>query len=463
MIAPRDCREARKAIKLLVLTGVLAATVQVVDVSAQARDGVSTMAGTLGDGVPWQIVMPDDWNGTVLVDLDFNTSQERYAPLYERGFAGAGIQRLPFEEGGRNAPVAVERILKVLDTFVEEYGEPEYVIANGRSSGAVVSAVMLETAPHRVDGAVAQCTVPGYIPSYNSKLDAAFAAKHLLGADLAIDNIPTGEHEFEALVAAWNEVLLTAQQTPAGKARIALAHALGQLPVWTQEGAPIPDPADLDDVQHAMFETLRGQFYPVEGSRLGTRRSFEGPAGGAWSWNTGVDYARIFHENVLPQQTALVEEFYERAGLDLEDDLRMLNDAPRIAGDAAAIEDVHNRGAHTANPEKPILINLAIGDGATAAAATESYLSRAQRNGKEDLVRVTFVEGAGHCAFTQAEYMAAIEALHERVRTGTWPDTTPDGMNARARAIDSLEEPHFVSHAFAKFARPFFAGDPLPE
>lgn len=444
------------------LSAAIAIALSIAAPAATAGD-VARMEGTLTDGVPWQIVMPENWNGTLLVDLDFNTSQERYAPLYALGYAGAGINRLPFEQGGRNAPIAAERIMTVLDTFEKEYGKPEVVIANGRSSGAVLSAYLVENYPERIDGATAQCTVPGYIPSYNSKLDAAFATKHLLGVDLAIDNIPTDKAAFEALVNGWSEAITAAQQTPEGKARVALAHAIGQLPVWSNPDAPIPDPSDPDALQQAMFETLHGQFHPVQGSRLGVRRSFEIPAGGGWSWNTGVDYAKIFSENVRPQEAAVVAEFYSRAGLDLAADLAMLNDAPRITGDSAAIENIHNRGAHTANPDKPILINLAIGDAVTAAAATESYVARARQNGKQDLVRVTFVEGAGHCGFTQAEYMAVIEALHERVRTGQWPDTSPAAMNARTRALDPASEAHFIDHEFAVFARPFFAGDPLPK
>ena len=247
--------------------------------------------GTLPDGTPWEIVVPSNWNGTLLVDLDFASSQTRYATLHARGFAGAGIRR---EGGAGDARANSDRFIPVLDIFAARFGKPARTIANGRSRGGVTSVVMMETYPERIDGALTQCTVSGYIPSYNGKLDHAFAARVLLETDLAIVDIPTASAEYSALTSAWSNLITAAQATPQGKARIALAHALGQLPVWTNPNQPRPDPSSDDQMQQAMFDTLRAQFL----TRLGVRRDYEQASGGVFNWNTGVDYAKIFNEMV---------------------------------------------------------------------------------------------------------------------------------------------------------------------
>src|SRR4029079_3514188 len=81
-------------------------------------------------------------------------------------------------------------------------------------------------------------------PAYlNTNFDVAFVLKTLIepSADLPLVHIP--EHD-AALNDRWKALLDGAQQTPQGKARIALAAAIGQAPVWTV--ASMPEPAAND-------------------------------------------------------------------------------------------------------------------------------------------------------------------------------------------------------------------------
>ena len=99
------------------------------------------------------------WNGTLLLDLDFAGGGSGYIPLYNRGYAAAGVNRIPFERGGRDSRVSAAQLMQVLDIFTKAHGKPPYVIMNGGSSGGVVAGYTLEHYPNRVDGAVANCTV----------------------------------------------------------------------------------------------------------------------------------------------------------------------------------------------------------------------------------------------------------------------------------------------------------------
>jgi hypothetical protein len=59
-----------------------------------------------------------------------------------------------------------------------------------------------------------------------------------------------------------------------------------------------------------------------------------------------------------------------------------------------------------------------------------------QRAGRQDLLRLTYVHSAGHCAFSGAERVATFQVMLERLDTGHWPDTSAAALNARAAAVN---------------------------
>jgi hypothetical protein len=100
----------------------------------------------------------------------------------------------------------------------------------------------------------------------NSELDGWFVLKALLAPELPIVDLPT---DLSAITAAWRQVINAAQQTPLGRARIALATTLGQLPAWVSSTTPEPDPNDVYALQQSMFESLiAGAAQPAGQSRF---------------------------------------------------------------------------------------------------------------------------------------------------------------------------------------------------
>lgn len=424
--------------------------------AAASSTPVSTSEGTLPDGMTWRIVLPEKWNGALILDLDFlgGGIGTTYPVLYGRGFAAAGIHRIPFEQGGRDSRVSARQLTEVLDIFTRKYGKPRFTIMNGGSTGGTVSGYTLEHYPDRIDGAVANCMEPGYLPYLLPRLNALFAAKVFFDIDLPIVSHPGTT--LDADTAAWRARIDAAQATPEGKARIALALALGQMNTWTSSTLPPPDTQNLDQVQAYMYDTLRNLYAFDVGARMNRERQIGGKS---FTWTTGFDYARMFRDNIRPEQRAAILKFYRQAGLDLRADLRRLNKAPRIAADPAAVAEVHSRGDYSGKPQGPILLNNLIGDPLVQTAATQGYLDRARQFGKGDLVRLTYVAGAGHCRFRPNETAAAIETMHERLRTGVWPGTSAAAMNARAAAIDPAQTPRFVEYKDPPFAGGFWSGD----
>ena len=96
----------------------------------------------------------------------------------------------------------------------------------------------------------------------------------------------------------------------------------------------------------------------------------------------------------------------------------------------------------------------------------QAYASAVLRAGDAGLLRQAFVHRAGHCAFTPAEQIAALQTLLDRVQQHSWfgVRTDPAALNARAEAlgpelnIRAPGTPAGPSYKFflpAPFLRPF--------
>lgn len=419
------------------------------------------LAGELPDGEgPFRLAKPANWNGVVILDLDFAARPDAplYQKMHEMGYAGAGSTRGKAEGGGTavDNPARIARQLDVLTRFEEKFGPAERVISFGLSGAGGLALALMEAAPDKVDGSVAACIITGSVGWFNSKLDAAFAARTLLAPDseLRLQNMPL---DLTETAAAWTSMLGEAQATPEGRARIALANTLGQLPIWSDPRSPEPERSDLAAVQLNMYETLVAQFGAEIGGQVRVRRDFERSSGGPISWNVGVDYTDMFETVVTKERQDIVRSIYEDAGLDLEADLQRLDQAERVAADPEAVQRADKLLGVTAQPRNPVLLLHTTGDGLAPPATLEAYTRRVS----PDLAQIAMVRAAGHCTFTVAESMEAIETVDRRIVNGAWPDMSAQAMNERAQAAYA-QPTRFVPHDMGPFGRAFYTGDLPP-
>ena len=266
------------------------------------------ISGTLNDGTKYEFVVPRDWNGTVLIDLDFATgrvSEELTSHMLDRGVARGGTTRLVTNW---NIPQAIDNQKEALQKFTAAYGEPTRAIASGRSMGGFVSAGVAQVHPDVFDAAVPFCGgLGGAVGQWNQKLDTIFVLKTLLfpNRDLPVLNVPD---DVAGAQKAWIDALAEAQQTPQGRARIALATSIGQLPSWGRgadgSALPLPDVRDVAALQQGMYLALAGGPLPYVGQAMSGRRAITTAVGGNPSWNTGVDYADQLNKADSAQQRA---------------------------------------------------------------------------------------------------------------------------------------------------------------
>ena len=146
--------------------------------------------------------------------------------MLAHGYALAGSS---YASTGWAIAQALPDQISTLNAFGSTYGQPKTTVAWGHSLGGIITAGLLQDYPNRFDAALPMCGVlAGGVATWNTALDAAFAFKQLIDPSVELVNFtdPTANLEgAEAAVAA-------AQQTPQGRARLALVAALGDTPGW---------------------------------------------------------------------------------------------------------------------------------------------------------------------------------------------------------------------------------------
>jgi hypothetical protein len=453
---------------LVVLVVLLA--LGLVGVPVAHADAATTYTGTLPDGAAWQIRVPADWNGTLLLYSHGyrapgspNPAQDVSDPvtggwLLDHGFALAGSS---YASTGWAIKEALADQAAVLDAFQATVGTPRRTIAWGDSLGGMVTAGLVQRIPERLDGALPACgVVAGAVATWNQALDAAFAFKVLLAPHSALRVVHITDPAANLTLAT--QALAAAQATPAGRARIALVAALNDTPGWANPTAPEPAPDDYATRQLNQYANLNGTFaFP-----FAFRAELEARAGGNPSWNLGVDYARQLERSV---DRAEVEALYAQAGLSLADDLRTLNRAPRIAPDLDAVGyAIRNIVFNGRLGGVPVLSLHTTGDPLVVVQQERAYAQAVRAAGNAGLLGQAFVHRAGHCSFTPAERIAALQALLQRVDTGGWGDAaTPERLNPAAEALGPLNlllvsatvqvptPPAFLAYAPDPYLRPF--------
>jgi hypothetical protein len=83
----------------------------------------------------------------------------------------------------------------------------------------------------------------------------------------------------------------------------------------------------------------------------------------------------------------------------------------------------------------PVLTMHTTGDGLVVPENEQAYRDVVDRVGNGALLRQVFVHRAGHCSFTPAETITAVQTLLNRLSTGQWNVPGPAAMNAQAAAL----------------------------
>jgi pimeloyl-ACP methyl ester carboxylesterase len=429
-----------------------------------ASASVTTTTGSFDDGATYLIEVPSNWNGTLLLYShgyvtpgSANPARDVGDPLtraylLNSGYALAGSS---YASTGWALKEAFVDQMETLRTFSDLNGKPTRTIAWGHSLGGIITAGLLQRFPKSFDAALPMCgVVAGGVGVWNEGLDGEFVIKTLLAPNSNLQLVHITNPSANLNLS--KQILATAQATPQGRARLALAAAVGDLPGWFSATTLEPAATDFATQEANQFQWLS----QVDGPFLfALRAELEGRAGGNPSWNTGVNYANQLANSI---DNAEVQALYSAAGLDLNADLATLAAAPRIAAEPQAVRYLTHYIVFDGDlGGKPVLTIHTTGDGLVLNSDEEAYRSVVEDAGDQQLLRQAFVHRAGHCTFTPAETVAALQALVSRLDTGKWAgQADPANLDAAAAALGPLNvaPPSYIDFEPAPFLRPFNAG-----
>jgi pimeloyl-ACP methyl ester carboxylesterase len=453
----------------LVAGGLTASTAAASPSSCGGSGQPTTVHGTLADGATYLLECPAGaWNGTLYLyshgyvtpGSKTNPAQDVGDPVTRAWMLGHGyaLAGSSYASTGWAIAQAMPDQINTLDAFDSRYGQPATTVAWGHSLGGIITAGLIQDYPKRFDAALPMCGVlSGGVATWNTALDAEFAFQKLIDPAVQIVNIANPAANLQAAQAAGT----AAQQTPPGRARLALVSALGDTPGWFTPLSPEPAATDYAAQEANQFLWGSQVTFPFV---FAFRAELEARAGGNPSWNTGVNY---FAELAKSADFKEVKALYRAAGLSLVQDLQTLNGSPRIKADPGATAYLIRNIAFNGSISVPVLTMHTTGDGLVMPENEQAYRSAVHRAGRGNLLRQVFVHRAGHCTFTPAETVTAVQALESRLSTGQWHVPGPDTMNAQAAALGpqlnifsvngnvTAVAPAFISYRPARYLRPF--------
>jgi pimeloyl-ACP methyl ester carboxylesterase len=472
VVVKRTKRLAGIIFSALLLTAGLTSAAPAI-ASAQTCGGsgaVTTVNGALPDGATYLMQCPAGaWNGTLflyshgyVVPGSANPAEDVGDPvtgawMLSHGFALAGSS---YASTGWAIQQALPDQIGTLNVFDQTYGAPAQTVAWGHSLGGIITAGLIQQYPNRFKAALPMCGVlSGGVATWNTALDAEFAFQQLIDPSVSVVNItdPT------ANLAAAETAAAAAQQTPQGRARLALAAALGDTPGWFTPLSPEPASNDFAGQEANQYLWESQVTFPFV---FAFRAELEARAGGNPSWNTGVNY---FSDLAKSADFREVVALYQAAGLNLNSDLATLNHATRVSAKPSAVNYLARNIAFDGKLSMPVLTMHTTGDGLVVPENEQAYRSVVDRAGDGRLLRQIFVQRAGHCAFTPAETITAAQVLLNRLHSGHWDSSalSPANLNSQAAALGPSYNiysaggevvptaPAFVSYRPAPYLRPY--------
>ncbi len=431
------------------------------------------------EGAAYRVLVPEDWNGTLLLFSHGNYPSEYFGgelpvphllanqpatetALTDRGYALAGSL---FQGGGLDftVPTAVGDQSRLLDWFEQNVGDPERTFTTGSSMGAVTAIKHAEAEPDRIDGVLTIGGAIDVVGMLDNILDVNLATKVLLtdGTDANGDPIDL-VHPSNPVASrtALADAITAAAETPEGLAKIALIASLNNISGWYD--VTQPEPEDTETWVRGQAQWLIWA-YSV-GLGPSARVDWEAKLGGNASASFDGSWTRrLLHSGALRE----VRDAYAAApGADLSDDLAALAAEPVIEAEPDARANLVQHRPEGTTPS-PILTLHTTGDGGAPPSYERSFGDRIADAGDPERYRNVYVERGAHLTVSVAEEFVALRALERRVDTGRWTGLSPRQLNRAAWQLgpdyfgifdpvtgESRHEPAFTHFVPPRAARP---------
>jgi hypothetical protein len=412
------------------------------------------------NGAEFEIVMPETWNGTLLLYSHGYRPAEPFPPtfdpivrtaspapgwdtgdpavgeaLLERGYALAGSA---YATNGWAVEDGVTAAKEVYDHFVSNVATPRRVLVWGDSLGGLITTILAEQESDWVDGAAPLCGVmAGLEPNINLAFDVAYGVQQLLYPEMVIADFDSYEQALQAWEGGASRLIQGARdQDTEVIAKILTIAAIVDAPSRTRtfDGSGI-----ASQVSATVESLLTALGYGTVG-----RYDIETRYGGNVSGNVDANYA----DRVNEEQRELINTVGGEGAADRF--LGILDSGPRTEADPTARAAAIERGGSPTGATQVPMITMHTADDPLVIVQNQSvyayrYNDAVARGAvKGGLVQAYTVPpatypqdpgapyGAGHCNFTLESRLAVIDLLQRWVQEGVYP-----GLGALESAIGS--------------------------
>ncbi len=393
------------------------------------------------DGAKYRILLPNEWNGTLLlyshgyrspvpVPPDYSPVTSRAEPspgyndggvplarnLLSKGYALAGSG---WASNGWAVSDGVKANTDLYEFFAETVGTPERVYAWGDSLGGLVTMETAEANPDWVSGAAPLCGVlGGVVPNFDLAMDVQYGIRELIDPDFQLTGYESSDAASQQFVSTARKILDAAASQKQQADLLALA-LLADAKLQTQS----QDGSTTDSQVQAAAEAA------LIALRFGTvaRWDIEQRYDGNISDNTDTDYAGRFSD----EDRALLDEV-GGAGT-AERIVAALEEGERVSAERSAVRAARKDGGEPSGTIEVPTLTLHTAADPLVTVQNQSLL-RDESGSTEDLVQLFTVApdtfpadpgapyGAGHCNFTPDSRVGMIDLLDAWVRGGQVPD-----------------------------------------
>ena len=156
--------------------------------------------------------------------------------------------------------------------------------------------------------------------------------------------------------------------------------------------------------------------------------------GGDSGYNIGVNYGALIRQSPYYAQ---IRALYAAAGLNLGADVATLDRNEGYAPEGDSLQRTQATSVNTGRLQVPELDVHTVSDQLAPVPFEATYAERVALAGSAPLLRQVYANAIGHCNFTDADMVAAIDAMSTVVDQHHWTSgVTVTSLNNAANALD---------------------------